>query len=108
MSFFDKNDFLTTHAYQKKLDKLNAEKAYYEEEITKNTIYLNRLETNPENLEKFATYQGDGGFLTHGAANAGIFGLLNYEPVGDRMYHPEVGTRGEVLSKAVGPTSGKT
>ena len=54
MSFFDKNDFLTTHAYQKKLDKLNAEKAYYEEEITKNTTYLNRLETNPENLEKFA------------------------------------------------------
>ena len=54
MSFFDKNDFLTTHSYQKKLDKLNAEKAYYEEEITKNTTYLNRLETNPENLEKFA------------------------------------------------------
>jgi len=63
---------------------------------------------SPENLEKFAIYNGDGGILTHGPSNAAIFNLLDYQPTGDRMYRPEVGTKGEVLSKAVGPSSGKT
>jgi len=63
---------------------------------------------SPENLEKFAIYNGDGGVLTHGPSNAAIFNLLDYQPTGDRMYRPELGTKGEVLSKAVGPSSGKT
>lgn len=54
LTFFDKNDFLTTYSYQRKLNTLRAEKDYYEKEIAKNTAYLQHLETNPENLERFA------------------------------------------------------
>ena len=63
---------------------------------------------NPENLEKFAIYNGDGGFLTHGEANNDIFNLLGYEKTTVQMFHPEVGERGEVLSKAIGSKTGKT
>ena len=63
---------------------------------------------NPENLEKFVIYNGDGGFLTHGESNNEIFNILGYEKTTDRMFHPEVGEKGEVLSKAIGPQSGKT
>jgi len=54
LTFFDKNDFLTTSAYRYKLHQLRAEKVYYEEEIRKNKAYLEHLETNPDNLERFA------------------------------------------------------
>ncbi|MEY4595438.1 MAG: hypothetical protein RIQ47_1848 [Bacteroidota bacterium] len=54
LTFFDKNDFLTTSAYRYKLHQLRAEKSYYEEEIRKNKAYLEHLETNPDNLERFA------------------------------------------------------
>lgn len=54
LAFFDRNDFLTTYSYRSKLNQLHAEKAYYEEEIAKNRIALERLRTNPENLERFA------------------------------------------------------
>jgi cell division protein FtsB len=54
LSFFDRNDFLTTYSYRKKLDELRQEKAYYEKEVEKNRAYMERLETNPENLERFA------------------------------------------------------
>jgi hypothetical protein len=50
---------------------------------------------------------GDGGLLRHTSANDDIFSLLGYQPQGDSMYHPPVGEKGEVLSKAVGPKTGK-
>lgn len=54
LSFFDRNDFLTTFSYRKKLHDLREEMAYYEKEIGKNRAYMERLETNPDNLERFA------------------------------------------------------
>ena len=54
LSFFDRNDFLTTYSYRQKLNDLRAEKSYFEKEIEKNRAYIERLETNPENLERFA------------------------------------------------------
>lgn len=54
LSFFDRNDFLTTFSYRKKLQDLREEMAYYETEIGKNRAYIERLETNPDNLERFA------------------------------------------------------
>lgn len=53
LSFFDRNDFITTGAYRKKLNALEKEKKYYEEEIEKNKSALNDLMTNRENLEKY-------------------------------------------------------
>lgn len=54
LSFFDRNDFLTTFSYRKKLHELRAEMDYYEKEIGKNRAYIEQLETNPDNLERFA------------------------------------------------------
>ena len=55
LSFFDRNDFITTAAYRKKLHELKTEKAYYETEIEKNRAYLTDLQTNRTNLEKFGS-----------------------------------------------------
>lgn len=55
--------------------------------------------------DKFVTYTGSGGFLKHAATNSEIFGLLEYEPVGDKTYHPQGGEKGEVLKKAKSPKS---
>lgn len=54
LTFFDKNDFITTSTYRHKLHELQAEKAHYESEIEKSKKDLNELITNRENLEKYA------------------------------------------------------
>ena len=54
LSFFDRNDFLTTWSYHKKLSGLRGEKEYYESEIKKYTDDLNNLMTNHANMEKYA------------------------------------------------------
>jgi cell division protein FtsB len=54
LSFFDRNDFITTWSYRQKLEQLRTEKAYYEEEIRKNEASLHDLMTNHANLEKYA------------------------------------------------------
>lgn len=57
--------------------------------------------------EKFATFNGTGGILTHNISENGtLFELLGYEPKGDRGYKPEVGEKGLVVSRAVSPSSG--
>ena len=55
--------------------------------------------------DKFAIFNGGSGFLKHSASNAEIFGLLEYEPVGEKTYHPQNGEKGEVLKKAKSPRS---
>ena len=55
--------------------------------------------------DKFAIFNGGSGFLKHSASNNEIFGLLEYEPVGEKTYHPQNGERGEVLKKAKSPRS---
>jgi cell division protein FtsB len=54
LSFFDRNDFITTSSYRSQLNKLKTEKAFYEKEIERNKEHLLELRTNRENLEKFA------------------------------------------------------
>jgi cell division protein FtsB len=54
LTFFDRNDFLTTFSYRKKLNDLKAEKEYYAREIINNKAYIDGLETSQENLERFA------------------------------------------------------
>ena len=53
ISFFDRNDFITTHSYRSKLKALENEKLYYEQEIEKNKTALHDLMTNQQNLEKY-------------------------------------------------------
>jgi len=55
--------------------------------------------------DKFVVFNGGSGFLKHAATNAEVFGLLEYEPVGEKTYHPQAGERGEVLKKAKSPKS---
>lgn len=50
--------------------------------------------------DKFAIFNGGSGFLKHSPSNAELFALLEYEPVGEKTYHPQNGERGEVLKKA--------
>jgi hypothetical protein len=50
--------------------------------------------------DKFAIFNGGSGFLKHSPSNDELFALLEYEPVGDKTYHPQNGEKGEVLKKA--------
>ena len=63
---------------------------------------------SPENREKYAIYNGGSGFLRHSEGNADMFKALEYEPVGDKCYHPHVGEKGEVLKAHTSETSGST
>ena len=54
LSFFDRNDFITTHAYQNTLESLKKEMTYYEEGNKKNLADLNNLLTDHQNLIKYA------------------------------------------------------
>lgn len=57
LSFFDRNDFITISSYRSQLHKLQSEKAFYENEISRNKENLLELRTNKENLEKYAREQ---------------------------------------------------
>lgn len=52
--FFDKNDILSQVELTKDLNELKREKAYYEAEIENNKKQLNELQTNSNELERFA------------------------------------------------------
>ena len=54
LSFFDRNDFITSWSYHNKLENLRNEKAYYESEVIRYTEDLNNLMTNRANMEKYA------------------------------------------------------
>ncbi|MFZ7105958.1 MAG: FtsB family cell division protein, partial [Bacteroidota bacterium] len=54
MSFFDRNDFITTWSYRRKLNELEAQRDYYRDAIRNNKASLQLLETDPENLERYA------------------------------------------------------
>jgi hypothetical protein len=53
LGFFDRNDFITTWNYRKKLEGLRNEKKYFEEAVKKNTEDLNYLLSDPSNTEKY-------------------------------------------------------
>lgn len=52
--FFDQNNIITQYTYRSQLNKLNAEKEYFNQEIEKTTRELDELTKNPISLEKFA------------------------------------------------------
>jgi cell division protein FtsB len=54
LSFFDRNDFITTWTYHRKLVSLRNEKEYYEKEIKRYADDLNNLLTNHATMEKYA------------------------------------------------------
>ena len=54
MLFFDKNDLLTQISYRNNLNQMNQDKHYFIEEIKRNQVIMDDLETNPEALERFA------------------------------------------------------
>jgi hypothetical protein len=64
--------------------------------------------TSSENREKYCYWVGSSGILKHTPGNADMFKLLEYEPTGDRAYHPNNSEKGEILKQVVSPTSGKT
>jgi hypothetical protein len=53
------------------------------------------------------TYHGRGALTHNMSANGDIFGLLGYEPEGQRPTSPEDGQKVEVVGTAVSPTSGR-
>lgn len=53
ISFFDRNDLITQYKLKNQLNKLNEEKAFFIEEIKKDSNELLELKTNPKTLEKF-------------------------------------------------------
>ncbi len=53
ISFFDRNDLITQYKLKNQLNKLNEEKAFFIEEIKKDSNELIELKTNPKTLEKF-------------------------------------------------------
>jgi cell division protein DivIC len=54
MLFFDQRDFFQQRERQKELDKLEAKKKYYQQEIARTKKELEDLQNNPAALEKFA------------------------------------------------------
>jgi cell division protein FtsB len=54
LSFFDRNDFIIQHRYNKNLRDLQKELKYYNTQIDKSKKEYEALMTNPNNLEKFA------------------------------------------------------
>ncbi len=54
MFFIDRNDFFAQQKYRERLDKLKADRTYYETEIAKTQKDMEELTSNPEKLEKFA------------------------------------------------------
>jgi len=51
MLFFDRNDLVSQYQYRSQLKKLEAEKEFYSQEITKTRKDLYELNTNPIMLE---------------------------------------------------------
>lgn len=52
--FFDRHDIISQLKLRKELQKLEEKKAFYLNEIEKDSKSLNELLTNPKTLEKFA------------------------------------------------------
>src|SRR5690606_37894100 len=54
MLFFDRHDFATQYGYYSQLKGLQAEKAFYTEEIERVTTTLHNLNNNPQELQRLA------------------------------------------------------
>lgn len=54
MLFFDPKDSFTQIQLQKELKELQVSKAWYQKEISKESIEIEQLKTNPATIEKYA------------------------------------------------------
>jgi len=54
---FDRNNLIDRVKYERELNEMERQKAYYLERIEEDSRKLNELKTNDENLEKFAREQ---------------------------------------------------
>lgn len=55
--FFDQNNLLDRFISQRHIRQLEKDKLYFQERIRQDSIRMNELRTNNENLEKFAREQ---------------------------------------------------
>jgi len=55
--FFDQNNIIDRYKAIRHLNKLKADKEYYQEKIHNDSLRLQELRSNNENLEKFAREQ---------------------------------------------------
>ncbi len=54
LSFFDNNNFFQQYRLKKQLNQLHRDKAYYEQEIMKDSTAVVEIRNNPGALEKLA------------------------------------------------------
>ena len=52
--FFDQNNMIQQYRYSRQLKDFRAEKEYYLNEIARDSIDLDKLKNNPEELERYA------------------------------------------------------
>ena len=52
--FFDQNNLIQQYCYSRQLKDFRAEKEYYLNEIARDSIDLDKLKNNPEELERYA------------------------------------------------------
>ena len=57
IGFFDQNNLLERNKLANRIDELEQQKVHYQEEIKQNKQRIKELQSNPENLEKFAREQ---------------------------------------------------
>jgi len=125
VSMINESDVSYSDSFRELISKIDSPVAKYlteienkDYEITSNYFDISDKETitfTPDKKAqkilsddtKFVTFK-DGRCLKHSEANDTIFKLLGYEPKGDKSYQPEEDESGEVISKAVSPSSDKT
>ena len=52
--FFDQNNLIQQYRYSRQLKDFRTEKEYYLQEIARDSIDLDKLKNNPEELERYA------------------------------------------------------
>jgi len=57
VGFFDHNNLADRHELSNRIDELERQKVHYREEISNNIKRMEELQSDPENLEKFAREQ---------------------------------------------------
>ena len=57
VGFFDQNNLADRHELSNRIEELERQKIHYKEEIANNKKRMEELQSDPENLEKFAREQ---------------------------------------------------
>ncbi len=57
VGFFDQNNLVERHELANRIHELERQKIHYRQEITNNKNRMQELQSDPENLEKFAREQ---------------------------------------------------